>query len=472
MGKGLKSLVVGFATGGTLLASVQASLGKTPDQTSQQQANRNKILERLTLLLVDRLPTQWERDIWLSKGKHSTTQLADLLVASPEFFHRQASYWQTQFNESPAWKWESRLNPYQINLKSVEPEKKRHLIWYTAPSQSSSLARSCTGVWTVANTNNVPQPCSCDEAVDLLPFWDKASPMRVCPTALEANRCGQSLEQCFPVDKRLSPDTADLEIDKDSAAGLAIDRLLIDLSLANGRALALNVINKQKWSKLSSIPFRTVMSRSSIALMSQWSRVLQDTFSLELTQSLRFSENPEQLEQSFGKPSFLPRAVQGFKALALPSAESYLISSPLSNFLTVRPLRYSRLNDSVWHWNSNLIFSCSSPFVAQQQFQLPLQHPDKAKTASYFCSGCHMKLDVHSTIQTGLTEKSGSTITTQNDAECAVTHALQFLLGSSPTDNLPRQFKELGQKSFKTNSESLAAVIRDLAIDLAGYSNP
>lgn len=467
------TFAIAIATGVTPLTSVQVSFGENSLRASQQKQNPTRILERLTLLLVDRLPTLSEREAWMSRGKHSIVQLADQLVASPEFFHRQALYWQTQLNKSPAWKWEGLLNPYELNLSTLSAEKKRQLLWYTAPTQSSSLARSCTGVWTIASDNDSLAPCSCDEAIDLLPFWDKASSMRVCPAALKENRCGPSLELCFPVDRRLSPSAPELEMDRDTAGGLAIDRLLTDLNLANGRALALKIINHQKWSQLPVLPFRTAMSRSSIALMEQWNRILRDELSTQLSQSLKFSENSEQLEQSFAKSSAPPKRIYGFKALALSSAETFLVSDPQSSLLTVRPLRFSSLSESVWNWNSDLIFTCNTPLVAQQQFQLPLPHPDKAKNASYFCSGCHMELDAQMDRPKNQVEQTTPPQPPKTvHSECAVNHALQFLLGSSVSEFQSTRLKELGKTSFKTHGESLSRVIRDLAIDLAGSPAP
>lgn len=467
------SFPIALTTASAALMPVLVSHAQNSPKTPHNSMSRNRILERLTLLLVDRLPTSVEREFWLSRGNQSITQLADLLVASPDFFHRQAFYWQSQFNKSPAWKWEGQQNPYELNLDTIPLEKRRRFLVYTAPSQSNSLARSCTGVWTITSEGGSPQPCSCGDAVDLLPFWDKSSPMRVCPVAVSENQCGQSLEMCFPVDRRLSPSSTGLAIDRDTAGGLAIDRLLTDLNLTHGRALALRVIGHQRWSQLSTLPFQTVMSRSSIALLNQMNQILQNAFSLQLSQLLRFSENAALLEQTLAKPLLRRNRVYGFKALGLPSAEAFLLSTPLNNLSSLRPLRFSKLSERVWKWNNNLIFSCASPLVAQQQFPLPLPHPDKAKSAAYFCSGCHMALDANVDQPVSRSEKTESSKNSvRARSECAVDHAIRFLTGSNPLEFHSSKLKEVAKRSFKENEESLAAVIRDLAIEMARRSSP
>lgn len=473
MRRGISTLMIAFSTGSAFMSPVQASIGESPTPKPKQRVSRSKALDRLTLLLVDRLPNQEERDHWLSRGKSDLVQAAETLISSPEFFHRQAMYWQTQLNNSPAWKWEGKLNAYELNLAAIPLENRAQLLWYTAPSQSSSLARSCTGVWTLASERGITQPCSCDESVDLLPFWDKSSSMRVCPVAVAENKCGKALEKCFPVDRRLSPRSSELEIDIDSAGGLAISRLIKDLNLANGRSLALAVINKQKWSQLPLLPLRTALSRSSIALLNQWQTIAQDELSTFLTELLKFSENAEALEQIFTRPALSTKRSYGYKALGIPSAETYLLSDPQTLHLTARPLRFSHLGESVWNWNNHLVFSCAGPLVAQQQFTLPLPHPDKAKSASYFCSGCHMELDSLASLTTSQENKSNSQ-QPQDELKtaCAVDHALRFLTGKNPSEFKSTELKELGKKSFNIHGENLAGIIRDLALKLAGSPPP
>jgi hypothetical protein len=471
--RGISTIIIAFSTGSSFLSPVQASRGESPPPKAHLKLSKNRALDRLTLLLVDRLPSQEEREHWLSRGKSDLVQAAENLIAGPEFFHRQAMYWQTQLNNSPAWKWEGKLNSYELNLEAIPLENRARLLWYTAPSQSSSLARSCTGVWTLTSERGVALPCSCDESVDLLPFWDKSSSMRVCPAAVAENKCGKALEKCFPVDRRLSPRSSELEIDKDSAGGLALGRLLKDLNLANGRSLALAVINKQKWSQLPSLPLRTAMSRSSIALLNQWRTIAQDELSTVLPELLHFPENAEALEQIFTSQTLSVKRSYGYRALGIPSAETYLLSDPQTIHLTAHPLRLSHLGESVWNWNNHLVFSCAGPFVAQQQFTLPLPHPDKAKSASYFCSGCHMELDAQGSLAKTQEKNTSSQHPRENlKAECAVDHALRFLTGNNPSEFKSAVLKELGRKSFNVHGENLAGVIRDLALKLAGGPPP
>lgn len=459
--------------GSTILLLGQPLFAAASPQKAPKRANKTLEIERLTLLLVDRLPTQAERDFGLSKGRQSLLQLADSLITGPEFFHRQALYWQTQLNNSPAWKWEGQSNPYELNYGQLPLENRRNILWYVPPSASSSLARSCTGVWTTHSQNGFPEPCSCDETIDVLPFWDKSSSMRVCPTAASESGCGNALEKCFPVDRRLSPRSTELEVDKDSAGGLAIGRLLSDLAVANGRSIALRIIAKQKWSQLPSLPFRTAMSQSSLALITQWNRILQDEISAQLVHHLEFPETAEWLDESFTKPTFENTRRYGFRTLGRSSAENYLLSVPKQNLQSSRPLRFSRLNKDVWKWNDRLIFSCATPYVAQQIFHLPLPHPDKAKTASYFCSGCHMELDfITKDIKEHPGKPESSKSEKSNTANCAVEHALRFLVGYNVAESGLNKLRTIGKRSFETNSESLADVIRDLAIAASGSTVP
>lgn len=454
--------------GNTILLLAQPFFAAASPEKLAKNASKIQEVERLSLLLVDRLPTQAEREFGLSKGRQSLIQLADSLITSPEFFHRQALYWQTQLNNSPAWKWEGQSNPYELNYRQLPLENKRNILWYIPPSASSSLARSCNGVWTTHSQNGLPEPCSCDETVDVLPFWDKSSSMRVCPTVASESQCGNTLEKCFPVDRRLSPRSTELAVDKDSAGGVAIGRLLSDLAVANGRSIALKIIAKQKWSQLPSLPFRTAMSQSSLALITQWNRILQDEISAQLVHLLEFPETAQWLDESFSKPTFENTRQYGFKTLERSSAENYLLSVPKQNLQASRPLRFSRLNQDVWKWNDRLIFLCATPYVAQQIFHLPLPHPDKAKTASYFCSGCHMELDFitkDSKKNLGKPEKS-------NIASCAVEHALRFLVGYTIAESGLNKLRSLGKRSFENHSESLADVIRDLAIEVSGSTVP
>lgn len=98
--------------------------------------------------------------------------------------------------------------------------------------------------------------------------------MRVCPIARQENQCGPSLEKCVPVDARLESSVVNLEVDKESAGGRAITRMISDLSLAHGRAIALGVVTHQKWSRLQSAN-RTVVSKSSLDLVKGWVKKIQ-----------------------------------------------------------------------------------------------------------------------------------------------------------------------------------------------------
>jgi hypothetical protein len=456
-------------SGGFYLSPCQTAFAETTQESVKRASDQHSAVDRLTLLLVDRLPTSAERDLTRSFRRQPFVELAGRLTSGPEFFHRQALYWQSQLNNSPAWKWERSQNPYQIDVNAVSPERLSQLLWYVAPSTSSSLARSCGGVWTTATPDGTLQPCSCEDAIDVLPFWDKSSSMRVCPTTNTEKSCGKSLELCFPVDKRLSPRADGIEIDTDSAGGVAIGRLLTDLHLSNGRALALGVVTNEKWSRFPTLPFRTTLSNSSVALLKQWTKIVGDDLSLQLNQFLEFQQTPTMLDDLFATPPVERRRSFGFRTLVHSVAEKFILSEPHTNFSITRPLRFSKLSGHVWNWNNQLIFSCARPFVAQQVFPLPLPHPEKAKNASYFCSGCHMELDAFS-LRSSINSERKPTATSQEiaKADCAVEHAIQFLTGGLGAGAGESRLKALGRQVYSKNSGSLSAVIRDLAVELAG----
>lgn len=132
-------------SGGFYLSPCQTAFAETTQESVKRASDQHSAVDRLTLLLVDRLPTSAERDLTRSFRRQPFVELAGRLTSGPEFFHRQALYWQSQLNNSPAWKWERSQNPYQIDVNAVSPERLSQLLWYVAPSTSSSLARSCGG---------------------------------------------------------------------------------------------------------------------------------------------------------------------------------------------------------------------------------------------------------------------------------------------------------------------------------------
>jgi len=428
------------------------------------------ILDRLTLALVDRLPTDNEREFARIRGSHGLFDLANYLVQSREFFDRQSLYWNTQLRQTPAWLWESQNELNWDRYFASDLETSSGKIYFFPPAQRGRGETVCGGVWSVIQEKQ-PVLCRCDDTVDVLPYWDSSSSMRVCPIARQENQCGPSLEKCVPVDARLESSVVNLEVDKESAGGRAITRMISDLSLAHGRAIALGVVTHQKWSRLQSAN-RTVVSKSSLDLVKGWVKKNPDSPILAIASALKIDE-VRQSTKSFLLPPISTQRTRGTRLVGDSNAEELFLSPQLEERVLHHPLRGSRLSTNIREWSSNLLFTCQIPHLAPQVFTLPVPHPEAAKEGSYFCSGCHLSMEKFITEQNRSKEQNPESKflrSSQRDAqlrECAIDHSLQFLLGFRPTGNELKGLRKIGSSSYSQNQESMSSLIRDLSIQLA-----
>ncbi|NBW83422.1 hypothetical protein EBR21_16865, partial [bacterium] len=67
----------------------------------------------------------------------------------------------------------------------------------------------------------------------------------------------------------------------------------------------------------------------------------------------------------------------------------------------------------------------------------------------------------------GATSSTGIANSDASSRNCAVDHAMQFLFGYRPTGDELASLRRRGLISFQQNGESLAAVIRDVALAAA-----
>ncbi len=428
------------------------------------------ILDRLTLALVDRLPTDSEREFARVRGSHGLFDLANYLVQSREFFDRQSLYWNTQLRQTPAWLWESQNELNWDRFFASESDSSSGKIYFFPAAERGRGETVCNGVWSVF-LDKKPMLCGCDDTVDVLPYWDSSSSMRVCPIARQDTQCGPALEKCLPVDARLETSVVNLEVDKESAGGRAITRMISDLSLAHGRAIALGVVTHQKWSRLQNAN-RTVVSKSSLDLVKGWVKKTPDSPILALASALKI-DDIRQSTKTFLLPSINPQRSRGTRLVGESNAEELFLSPQLEERVLLHPLRGTRLSTSIWEWSSNLLFTCQIPHLAPQVFTLPVPHPEAAKEGSYFCSGCHLSMEKFASEQAKNKEQNSESRvlrTGQRDSqlrECAVDHALQFLLGFRPTGNELKGLRKKGSISYSQNQESMSSLIRDLSIQIA-----
>lgn len=433
-------------------------------------------LDRMTLALVDRLPTDAEKDFVRARASRGAFELANHLVGSKEFFDRQSLFWQSQLKQTPAWLWENSEENIKLTRDYNVAQSQQRVIWFMRTQGGSSIT-TCNGVWTVFQNDQKPLACECDDTVDVLPAWDTSSSMRVCMQVKADEYCGQSLQKCVPADARLDPKNRDLAVDHDSAGGRAISRLFNDISLTQGRALALAVVTRQKWSLVATKPARTVQSRSSIDLIQKWASLSDDKFINNLHSALKIDEFAEPLKGLLSGSHNLTDRRIGSRPRTDPLAEELVLSAELDPRTMLKPLRASRLNERTWQWNTSLLLTCQIPHLAQQVFPLPLPHPENAKEGSYFCSSCHLELDKQPKSSPRKEDANNAihlqtyTVTNQSAVKnCAVEHALHFLLGYKPPGSKMESLKKLGANSYQQNSESIAAVIRDLALELVRSS--
>lgn len=439
------------------------------------QSNRpvsGAALDRLTLSLVERLPTEFEREFVRLRGNHGAFDLANHLVRSKEFFERMSLYWSSQLNQTPAWLWEKHNNSTWGRYFKLSPSTTIQPLYFVAPQEGRPSETVCSGVWTVME-NERPRRCGCDDTVDVLPHWDSSASMRVCPDVRQESICGSNLEKCLPFDARLQSTMQGLLIDNESAGGRAITRLLADLSLTHGRGIALAIATDEKWSQLTALR-RTAISRSSIDLLQKWSDANPDGPATWLSSTLKIKD-AKQTAKSLLLPSLTPtRGRVGPRSLSETPAEELVILQNLDNDTLTKPLRGTKLATNIWSWNSALLMTCKIPHLAPQPFTLPLPHPQQARDGSYFCSSCHLSLDritdtlrdkkITSTSEANTIANALSDSTNRN---CAVDHAMQFLFGYRPTGDELIQLRRRGTASFQQNGESLASVIRDIALEAA-----
>jgi hypothetical protein len=438
---------------------------------SAASKSTDAVVDRLTLALIDRLPSDSEREFSRARGNKGPFELADHLIKSREFFDRLSSYWSLQLRQSPAWLWEPdselQWDRYFHSSNPVTDGK----IFYFSPSQPRKDESACNGVWSIYQGHE-PSTCSCDDTIDTIPYWDTSSSMRVCPVAAKPENCGPALANCVPIDARIQRTSATLEIDTDSAGGRAVTRLITDLNLAQARSIAFAAVNNRKWSTLISSP-RTVLSKSSIDLMKGWIKSNPDGQIKKIVEELRLSE-PFQSAKTFFLPEItahIPRRTNRLQA-ENPTEELF-ISPTLGEGFAKQPFKLSRLQENIWDWNIQLLMTCQVPYLAQQVFNLPLPHPDSAKEGAYFCSGCHLSLNSHQPADKINNKSAQKTVLRQPEQkiehirECAVDHALQFVTGFRPSGNENVNLKKRGTISYQQNQENLAAVIRDIALQMA-----
>ncbi|MEN9528624.1 MAG: hypothetical protein RI932_497 [Pseudomonadota bacterium] len=429
-------------------------------------------LDRLTLSLVDRLPTDSEREFVRAHGSRGPFELANQLVGGREFFDRISLYWQSQLNQTPAWLWENKSGGQALFVSALQNlHTNNKIVWYVRPTGYPSQ-HSCTGLWTLLDENQAPRTCSCEELVDALPAWDTSSSMRVCPIVKNEEYCGSSLQNCVPADARINPKNPFLAVDSHSAGGRAITRLLSDISLSQGRSLAAAVVARRKWSELTVADAQGVQSRSSIELLRKWSELTASETLRGIHIALNLSQQSRPLKDIINQtPTANGRRYN--RPMGESPAEELLLTSGVHPRTNFRPLRATALNERVWQWNTQLLLNCQIPHLAPQQFSLPLPHPNLAKEGSYFCSSCHLSLDkaLQGNSQNQRRELTAAAVQLSADSQttrmCAIDHALQFLLGYRPTGASAAVFRRVGTNSYQLNAESLAAVIRDLSLELA-----
>lgn len=460
-------LVVGFVFRTSTASAVQNYSHK------KSRANRTfsqAELEKLTLALVDRLPSDMEREFVQSRGATGAYDFATHLIRTREFFDRLSLYWQTHLTQSPAWLWESggELRWHKHFLASAE--KRIKPIYFFHPKQTGNRDRDCSGVWTILEEEN-PQLCTCDESADVLPHWDSSASMSVCPVAKQEDNCGPSLQKCLPIDARFQAQVRDLGIDRVSAGGRAISRMLNDLKLAQSRSIALAIMTQRKWGQISQ-PIGTLLSRSSIELLNKWGSVDVTSHAAAITNLLRTTEIAAQT-----KPFFLPPIVtlrsRSTRQMTESPAEELLPTAHIEGSIFLRPLRQSKLGADVWAWNAHLILNCQVPHVSPQLFQLPLPNAESARDGFYFCSSCHISLDkfsaeIRNQSKSHVKFKAMNALDSHGQRRCAVEHALHFLLGYRTANANQSELIKAGEVYFDKNGELLGNTIRDLALRIAG----
>jgi hypothetical protein len=445
-------------------------------QNFPQKANSKStetVIDRLTLALIDRLPTDSEREFSRLHGSKGPAELANHLIRSREFFDRQSQYWNLQLRQSPAWLWENPTAQQWDRFFNAESTMFTGKIFYFPPHGEQKGETVCSGVWSIYQ-NDQPAVCSCDDTVNTIPFWDTSSSMRVCPVAVKPENCGPALANCIPVDARIQRQAPTLEVDNDSAGGRAVTRLISDLTLAQGRSVALAVISNQKWSNIIETP-RTVISKSSIDLLKVWLKTNPTDQIARIAAHIRLNDT-RQSAKSVLLPAITNQRQRRTNQSALESqAEELYVSPPLTEGFVKQPFKPSRLQEGIWDWNIHLLMTCQIPHLAPQVFNLPLPHPDSAKEGSYFCSGCHLTLNNFNTGLKKITQSDANSVSptrhpnpaNEQVRECAVDHALQFLTGYKPNGNELTALRKKGISSYTLNQESLASVIRDIALQMA-----
>jgi hypothetical protein len=434
----------------------------------------NAVIDRLTLALIDRLPTESEREFSRIHGQKGPYELAGHLIKSREFFDRLSIYWNVQLRQSPAWLWDSTSENSREHYFAGEKETSGK-IFYFPPSEKTGGETVCNGVWSIFR-EGIPEICSCDDTVDVIPFWDSSSSMRVCPNARKPEFCGPSLANCLPVDARLQRAAANLEIDRDSAGGHAITRLISDFTLAQGRSIAVAVVNHQKWSRISNSP-RTVISKSSLDLMRKWVTAHPATPMKKIASLLKIEENLHPAKTFLMPPLSSQRLRRSTRMAGETLAEELFVSPPLNERFTVQPFRNSSLPAHIWDWSTDLLLTCQIPHLAPQVFNLPLPHPESAKEGAYFCSGCHLSISQFNSDRNAGTEGEKKYSAqkkeqkTEQHRECAIDHALQYLTGYRPAGKELAGLRKKGTSSYIQNQESMALLIRDLALQIAFHGD-
>ena len=207
--------------------------------------------------------------------------------------------------------------------------------------------------------------------------------------------------------------------------------------------------------------------------MKGWMKSNPDGQIKKIAEDLKLSE-PFQSAKTFFLPEIatpLPRRTNRLQAEN--STEELFISPTLGEGFAKQPFKLSRLQENIWDWNIRLLMTCQVPYLAQQVFNLPLPHPDSAKEGAYFCSGCHLSLNTHQPADKTNNKSAQKTVQRQPEQkiehirECAVDHALQFVTGFRPSGNENLNLKKRGTISYQQNQENLAAIIRDIALQMA-----
>jgi hypothetical protein len=426
-------------------------------------------LDKLTLTLIDRLPTEPEREFVRSRGAAGAYEFASHLIRTREFFDRLSLYWQSHLTQSPAWLWESsadsRWHRHFLTSDNVEFKP----IYFIQLNESRGSETVCSGAWTILRDNK-PQMCNCDDTADVIPHWDSSSSMRVCPVAREEENCGPALQKCLPVDARLHSQMRNLHIDRESAGGRAITRMLNDLNLVQSRSIALAIFTQRKWGQITE-PASTLLSRSSVDLLKKWSSANNTSPAAAIAQLLRTNEISATARNLFVPPIVAPRGRMA-RPIAETPAEELLITPQIENKVLMQPLRQTHLTSDVWAWNANLILNCQVPHFSPQLFQLPLPNPEHARDGAYFCTSCHLSLDKFISEHRARKKLAADLRTlgvavSSNSRTCAVEHALHFLLGYRPSSENQSDLIKFGELYFQQNGEQLGQTIRDLALRIA-----